>query len=1595
MSQEFDETASISSSNYDKYLRLATDKNPSILLELDLDGNVKHVSKVWNSVVGTNRALILNKPISNIIIGTEYDKSVFQRALNMMLQDDNSYRVKFQTETGYLMGDTENMGLSSSSSSSINNESINSDDDSNHKDQHNSSSDQQAQLQDNSKNKINEDDEWYGNGESIELEAQGILVHDLYTQEPSHTMWIVKPFYDVDELDNLPYDLVKRLGFGAKIFSQYLQKIEDMMVLDEADLPNPNFELCRVCETMIPTWWLETHSQICVCEHRLESVVQSAQDELQEHRDLLESIITSLSKQRNLPINEYKGLPLPQNSSRVQSPSPLFQDITDCSDTTDSLDSTPPPPPQCNIGTNFKPLYLLKDLCDEALEVNISHLKTIDQNSKGTGLLNPTASFFQFSPNTEAHIDHVLNWNSTFDVMDPSINLLIQDTINLCRHKVETVIRMDNTLKYSLKVKNEVDLSISQLIKERIHSNRLNVSYTLDITPNNISGPPTTETLCSPQADMKLATPLPQRLSASSNLFSESYMGTDMIPEPHTFNNTTSEAALSQSYFENSRSNSAQLSKSVTPKQTVAESSQNSDAVSMETVSGVSTGSRSNPSTPKFSLNNYLHLPKLTSSISLTPRRGSPVNFHTPNASISQSNSQIHPTFFSSSNIMGALSTTKSVNENSPMLSPFISGSEGLPHSEQQQKVTPLSPLLLPTTGKSIVPSIKDYEVIKPISKGAYGSVYLAKKRVTGEYFAIKVLKKSDMIAKNQVTNVKSERAIMMVQSDKPYVAKLYATFQNRENLFLVMEYLSGGDMATLIKMMGNLPEKWAKQYICEVIVGVDDMHQNGIIHHDLKPDNLLIDSLGHIKLTDFGLSRMGLLRRHKEKRRNSQLHTSRKTSVPSDGSLSHKNSSTDSLHSASAGGSLFEVLKKTERSHSTSSSHSQPFSAIAEAPYLQRSGSHVSFTMAGLSRSGTPPLTATSNSNADHSIFPNQPHNHHSRTSSILSEVVHDSPKDFALFNPNDSKNFFGTPDYLAPETIQGIGESDTCDWWSVGCIFFEFLFGYPPFHGATADEVFENILAGTIDWPDFPDQETELEYISPEAKNLILKLLTLDPEKRLGANGSEEIKKHPYFKDVDWEHVYEEQPSFIPQVDNPEDTDYFDLRGASLQDFASSNYSDNDPDDYTMLDGTTGGKIIDAHLNRRLSNHSSGRNTPKQRLSISSVLEMVNNNNNNPESPIANNSPTTKHMPLAIPPHMRDRRTSKLNESASPEFGSFNYRNLNALDKANKDAITRLKSEHLSEFMHQRTSSSSISSSSSDNSGRLKHTNTGSTQASIPTSLSNRRSNSPLVLKLNSTSNSSPSRRNSVDTMNSQQQQLQQQQQQPIISKRNSDLSPYLAEESTTGGSSISSPLASKYKSPLSPPSVNVTPIGSSKTRKVSRNSLSSSTEDDERLSALSKVNSVRELRRRSGRKSSSNKEDIQYKLDVLLCEPIPIHRYRVAEDLESIGCSVVSVGAGDEMVRRATTGVKFDLIITAMKLSKIGAVDIAKLIRHTNSINCTTPIVALTVYYNDAKEAKVFDEVLEKPVSVQQLRKLVSKYALLKSQSEEDTLLSDTDF
>ncbi len=117
--------------------------------------------------------------------------------------------------------------------------------------------------------------------------------------------------------------------------------------------------------------------------------------------------------------------------------------------------------------------------------------------------------------------------------------------------------------------------------------------------------------------------------------------------------------------------------------------------------------------------------------------------------------------------------------------------------------------------------------------------------------------------------------------------------------------------------------------------------------------------------------------------------------------------------------------------------------------------------------------------------------------------------------------------------------------DWWALGVILYEFLYGVPPFHAETPEKVFDNILSRRIDW-----EEDSVE-VSPEARDLMESLMCTDPKRRLGSGGQEEIKNHAFFHGLDWDNVTAEPGPFVPQVTDPESTDYFDLRGASHQDF------------------------------------------------------------------------------------------------------------------------------------------------------------------------------------------------------------------------------------------------------------------------------------------------------------------------------------------------------------------------------------------------------------------------------------------------------------
>jgi serine/threonine-protein kinase LATS1/2 len=142
---------------------------------------------------------------------------------------------------------------------------------------------------------------------------------------------------------------------------------------------------------------------------------------------------------------------------------------------------------------------------------------------------------------------------------------------------------------------------------------------------------------------------------------------------------------------------------------------------------------------------------------------------------------------------------------------------------------------------------------IKPIGVGAFGEVALVRKIDTNHLYAMKTLRKVDVLKRNQVAHVKAERDIL-AEADNEWVVKLYYSFQDKDNLYFVMDYIPGGDLMSLLIKLGVFEEPLARFYIAELTCAVESVHKMGFIHRDIKPDNILIDRDGHIKLTDFGL---------------------------------------------------------------------------------------------------------------------------------------------------------------------------------------------------------------------------------------------------------------------------------------------------------------------------------------------------------------------------------------------------------------------------------------------------------------------------------------------------------------------------------------------------------------------------------------------------------------------------------------------------------------------------------------------------------------------------------------------------------------------
>ena len=168
-----------------------------------------------------------------------------------------------------------------------------------------------------------------------------------------------------------------------------------------------------------------------------------------------------------------------------------------------------------------------------------------------------------------------------------------------------------------------------------------------------------------------------------------------------------------------------------------------------------------------------------------------------------------------------------------------------------------------------IVQEIQDYEKIGPdsfipiqlLGKGSFGEVYLVQKRGNkNELYAMKILQKDKIFSNNLVRYAMTERNVLSYFTKHPFIVKLNYAFQTATKLFLILDYCPGGDLGQLIRREGYLEEEVAKVYMAEILLALEDLHNSDIIFRDLKPDNVVIGKDGHVLLTDFGLSKEGIL---------------------------------------------------------------------------------------------------------------------------------------------------------------------------------------------------------------------------------------------------------------------------------------------------------------------------------------------------------------------------------------------------------------------------------------------------------------------------------------------------------------------------------------------------------------------------------------------------------------------------------------------------------------------------------------------------------------------------------------------------------------
>ncbi|KAI7945035.1 hypothetical protein MJO28_010730 [Puccinia striiformis f. sp. tritici] len=385
---------------------------------------------------------------------------------------------------------------------------------------------------------------------------------------------------------------------------------------------------------------------------------------------------------------------------------------------------------------------------------------------------------------------------------------------------------------------------------------------------------------------------------------------------------------------------------------------------------------------------------------------------------------------------------------------------------------------------------IENFNKLKTIGHGAFGVVSLVREEVTGELLAMKQMRKSDMLRRGQEGHIRAERDLMTAASSTcRWIVRLVYSFQDVDHLYLVMEYMGGGDMLNLLIQRDTFPESMAKFYVAEMILAIEEAHKLGYIHRDIKPDNFLFDREGHVKLSDFGLA-------------------------------------TD-FHWA----------------------HDAAYYEHQRIALLRKHGIDLEDGLPNLKRLDQAYSLEEDSNGADLGA-------NGSKGDRLL--TIRDRKRKKMAYS------VVGTNNYMAPEVLKSGGYDRACDWWSLGVILFEMIFGYPPFSSRSRQITRTKIMQwkSYLRFPTSPrisqqgthfmqsllcDRKDRLGTSARPAlaqrnpqRNSTPKWLNLEPS--IQREGADQLKAHPWFEGINFQTIHLEKPPFIPKLKSETDTRYFE---------------------------------------------------------------------------------------------------------------------------------------------------------------------------------------------------------------------------------------------------------------------------------------------------------------------------------------------------------------------------------------------------------------------------------------------------------------------